>query len=71
MEAANKGAADAGGLSIGTNINLRMEQKPNSYANMPLNFKYFFVRKVMFIKYAMAFYACWAGLVPLMNSLSP
>jgi uncharacterized protein (TIGR00730 family) len=60
MEAANKGAVEAGGISIGLNINLPMEQKPNPYANMPLNFKYFFVRKVMFIKYAMAF-ICMPG----------
>lgn len=60
MEAANKGAAEAGGVSIGLNINLPFEQEPNAYANMPLNFKYFFVRKVMFIKYAMAF-VCLPG----------
>lgn len=55
MAAANKGAAIAEGLSIGLNINLPFEQEPNPFANVPLNFKYFFVRKVMFVKYSMAF----------------
>lgn len=55
MEAANKGAADAGGTSIGLNIILPFEQKPNPYANIQLEFKYFFIRKVMFVKYAMAY----------------
>jgi len=60
MEAANKGASEIGGNSIGLNINLPFEQEPNIFANMTLNFKYFFVRKVMFIKYAMAF-ICMPG----------
>ena len=60
MEAANKGATDSGGYSIGLNINLPYEQEPNIFANLPLSFKYFFVRKVMFIKYAMAF-ICMPG----------
>ena len=60
MEAANKGAAEAGGLSVGLNINLPHEQEPNPYANFPLDFKYFFVRKVMFMKYSMGF-ICMPG----------
>jgi uncharacterized protein (TIGR00730 family) len=55
MEAANKGASAAGGKSIGLNIELPLEQKPNPYANITLSFRYFFVRKVMFVKYAMAY----------------
>lgn len=55
MEAGNKGAADAGGKSIGMNIRLPFEQKPNPYANISLDYKYFFIRKVMFVKYAMAY----------------
>jgi len=60
MEAANKGAAEANGVSIGLNISLPHEQKPNPYTNFPLHFKYFFVRKVMFMKYSMAF-ICMPG----------
>ncbi len=55
MEAANRGAREAGGLSIGCNIELPFEQMNNSYANMSINFRYFFVRKTMFVKYANGF----------------
>lgn len=60
MEAANKGASEGGAVSIGLNISLPHEQDPNPYANFPLHFKYFFVRKVMFMKYSMAF-ICMPG----------
>jgi len=55
MEAGNKGAARAKGTSIGLNIELPHEQKPNKYSNIKLGFRYFFARKVMFVKYASAF----------------
>jgi len=45
----------AGGKSIGLNIQIPLEQEPNPYANIKLNFRYFFVRKVMFVKYAVAY----------------
>lgn len=60
MEAANKGAFKAGGISIGLNISLPHEQSPNPYTNFPLHFKYFFVRKVMLMKYSMGF-ICMPG----------
>lgn len=55
MEAANRGAMDGGGMSIGCNIELPFEQGSNAYLTRSLNFKFFFVRKTMFVKYAAAF----------------
>lgn len=60
MEAANKGASMNGGVSIGLNITLPKEQKPNKYQNRSLHFRYFFARKVMFVKYAIG-YVCMPG----------
>jgi len=55
MEAANRGAFEAGGTSVGCNIELPHEQKSNEYLTLSLKFKYFFVRKMMFVKYSDAF----------------
>ncbi len=55
MEAANQGALEAGGCSIGLNIELPHEQGINAFVNLPMNFRYFFVRKLMFVKYAEGF----------------
>lgn len=61
MEAANRGAKDAGGPSIGCNIKLPMEQKPNPYVDRFIEFRYFFIRKVMLVKYSYAFVALPGG----------
>ena len=55
MEAANRGAYDSGTLSVGLNIEIPAEQHPNRYQNLSLKFEYFFVRKVMLIKYSLAY----------------
>jgi len=60
MEAANKGAYQENQLSVGLNIELPMEQNPNPYQDISLNFRYFFVRKVMFVRYSMG-YVCMPG----------
>jgi len=55
MEAANKGAYEAGGISVGLNIELPQQQHPNGYLTKLVNFQHFFVRKVMFVKHSLAF----------------
>jgi uncharacterized protein (TIGR00730 family) len=60
MEAANRGAADAGGASVGLNITLPHEQATNDYVNVSVDFHYFFARLVMFVKYACSF-VCFPG----------
>ena len=62
MEAANRGARDAGGRSVGCNIQLPIEQKPNPYLDRWVEFEHFFVRKLMLIKYSYAFVAMPGGL---------
>ncbi|MFC1750902.1 TIGR00730 family Rossman fold protein [Pseudomonadota bacterium] len=60
MEAGNKGAANKGAISVGLNIELPMEQTPNPYQNRQLHYRYFFARKVMFVKHSMG-YVCMPG----------
>jgi uncharacterized protein (TIGR00730 family) len=69
MEAANRGAREAGGLSIGCNIELPHEQKPNAYLDRWLTFRHFFVRKVMLVKYSYAFIALPGGFGTLEETL--
>jgi uncharacterized protein (TIGR00730 family) len=61
MEAANRGARDVGGRSVGCNIELPQEQKPNPYLDRWITFRHFFVRKVMLVKYSYAFIALPGG----------
>jgi hypothetical protein len=62
MEAANRGAREGGGYTIGCNIVLPMEQQPNPYLDLMLEFRHFFVRKVMLVKYSQAFIALPGGI---------
>ncbi len=62
MEAANRGAKEAGGYSVGSNIELPSEQKPNAYLDRWIEFPYFFVRKLMLLKYSYAFVAMPGGI---------
>ncbi len=61
MEAANRGAAEAGGISVGLGIELPHEQSMNEYVNLGIHFRYFFARKTMFVKYARGFIALPGG----------
>ncbi len=62
MEAANRGAKEAGGRSVGCNIELPKEQAPNAYLDVMVDFRHFYVRKVMLVKYSYAFIAMPGGL---------
>ena len=71
MEAANRGAWEAGGTSIGLGIELPHEQGLNQWVNLGVNFRYFLARKTMFVKYSQGFIVMPGGLGPWMSSLSP
>jgi uncharacterized protein (TIGR00730 family) len=68
MEASNKGAVAKNGKSVGLNIELPFEQVPNAYQNLALQYRYFFARKVMFVKYSMG-YVCMPGGFGTMDEL--
>ena len=61
MEAANRGGSEGKSVSVGLNIELPVEQTPNKYQDLSLNFSHFFTRKVMFVKYAAAYVVCPGG----------
>jgi hypothetical protein len=67
MEAANKGAAEAGGVSVGLGIELPFEAGLNPYVNLGINFRYFFARKTMFVKYARVLLCCLVVSAPWMS----
>ena len=71
MEAANRGASEAKGLSVGCNIELPHEQGPNPYQDSALSFRYFFVRKLMFVKYSVGYVSSPAASAPWTSCSRP